>query len=430
MKVSKIKNNRIFIFEYISGGGFNQVDIPISLFTEGFGMLRAIVEDFKNLDFQIKTLIDYRIQHMTRYLKADFTMEINQSMDIFYEVKNAVKDCDYVFIIAPEFSDILYKLTKLMKDQNKIILSTNLETIRLGSSKLETFKYFKEKKVSTPQTYRLPSHLLNEDDVIKIFSKFECPVIIKPEDGVGAESIFYFENNNQISDFFSSNQNNLELDRTYIMQEYISGKDLSVSLISNSQGPNILSINAQLVEFSKLNSESTYMGGYTPIFDYEVIEKQLKKQVQQLDLKGSTGYYGIDFIRKTNNSLSFIEINPRLTTSYIGIRNITKKNPLLLILQPNIDLNDVVDSTHKYLSHFFRLQLKYEGDLPLNEVNEAIIPQIINEIPYIISPPLALNLDPTFACFIATKAKNMRDSIKQENHLTSILRKKEFIVIK
>ncbi|MHA1671800.1 MAG: ATP-grasp domain-containing protein [Promethearchaeota archaeon] len=428
--MSNTEINRIFIFEFISGGGFNHVDIPISLFTEGFGMLRAIVEDFKNLGFQIKTLIDYRIQHMIRYLKTDFTKEINQNMDIFLEVKKAVKDCKYVFIIAPEFSDILYNLTKIMKDQNKIILSMNLEAIKLGSSKLETYKYLKAKEVSTPLTYHLPSHSLYEDHVMKIILNFKLPVIIKPEDGVGAESIFYFEDKSQISSFFSSNQNHFELDRDYVIQEYIPGKDLSVSIIENSQEANILSINAQSVEISKLNNKSTYLGGYTPISDYENIGKKLKKQFKQLNLIGFKGYYGIDFIRKKDNSLSFIEINPRLTTSYIGIRNITKKNPLLLISQPDIDVNDVVDSNHEYLSHFFHLRLKFIGDLPLNEVNEGLIPQMIKENPHIASPPLALNEEPLFTCFIATKAKNMRDSKKQENRLISALEKKEFRVIK
>ncbi|MHA1623931.1 MAG: ATP-grasp domain-containing protein [Promethearchaeota archaeon] len=430
MKVSKMEIDRIFIFEFISGGGFNHVDIPISLFTEGFGMLRVIVEDFKNLGFQIKTLIDHRIQHMIRYLKTDFSKEINQNMDIFLEVKNAVKDCKYVFIIAPEFSGILYNLTKIMKDQNKIILSMSLEAIRLGSSKFETYKYFKAQEVSTPLTYHLPSHLLHKDHVMKIILNFKLPVIIKPEDGVGAENIFYFENKSQISSFFTSNRSQFESDRDYIIQEYVSGKDLSVSIIENSQGLNILSINAQFVEISKLNSNSSYLGGYTPISDYENVRKNLKKQFRQLNLIGFTGYYGIDFIRKTDNSLSFIEINPRLTTSYVGIRNITKKNPLLLILHPDIDVNNVVDSNHEYLSHFFHLRLRYVGELPLTEVNEGLIPQIMKEIPHIVSPPLALNEDSLFACFIATKAKNLRDSKKQENRLISALEKKEFRVIK
>jgi predicted ATP-grasp superfamily ATP-dependent carboligase len=430
MKVSSMEINRIFIFEFISGGGFNHVDIPISLFTEGFGMLRVIAEDFKNLGFQIKTLIDYRIQHMIRYLKTDFTMEINQNMDIFLEVKNAVKDCRYVFIIAPEFSGILYNLTKIMKDQNKIILSMSLEAIRLGSSKFETYIYCKAQEVSTPLTYHLPSLLLHKDHIMKIILKFKFPVIIKPEDGVGAESILYFENKSQISSFFTSSRSHFESNRDYIMQEYVPGKDLSVSIIGNSQGSNILSINAQFVEISKLTNKSSYLGGYTPISDYDNIRKKLEVQLQRLNLIGFTGYYGIDFIRKTDNSLSFIEINPRLTTSYIGIRNITKKNPLLLISQPDMDVNNVIDSTHEYFSHFFHLRLRYVGDLPLTEVNEGLIPQIIKEIPHIVSPPLALNEDPLFTCFIATKAKNMRDSKKQENRLINALEKKEFRVIK
>ena len=425
-----MKNNRIFIFEFISGGGFNHVDIPISLFNEGFGMLRGIVEDFKNLDFQIKTLIDYRIQHMIRYLKADFAKEINQSMDIFLEVKKAVNDCEYVFIIAPEFSDILFNLTKIMKDQNKIILSMNLEAIKLASSKFETYNYFKKQEVSTPLTYHLPSHLFNKDYFINLVSKLKFPIIIKPEDGVGAESIFYFENKSQISSFFSSNYNDFETDRDYIIQEYIPGEDLSVSIIGNTQGQNILSFNAQFVEIGINDSNSSYLGGYTPISDDENIRKKIKIQLHKLNLSGFRGYYGIDFIRKEDNSFSFIEINPRLTTSYIGIRNVTKKNPLLLISQPDIEVHSIVDSTHKDFSHFFHLRLSYVGELPLNEVNAGLIPRIMKENPLIVSPPLALNEDPSFACFIATKAKNMKDSKIQEDRLISALEKKEFRVIK
>ena len=42
-----IMGKRIFIFEYVSGGGFNKDEIPISLFCEGFGMLVALIKYFK-----------------------------------------------------------------------------------------------------------------------------------------------------------------------------------------------------------------------------------------------------------------------------------------------------------------------------------------------------------------------------------------------
>ena len=67
----------IFIFEFIAGGGFNQDEIPPSLFCEGFGMLRAIVEDFKALDYEIITILDNRIQCFSQYLEADEVNTIN-----------------------------------------------------------------------------------------------------------------------------------------------------------------------------------------------------------------------------------------------------------------------------------------------------------------------------------------------------------------
>ncbi|MHA1349843.1 MAG: hypothetical protein ACTSPZ_03280, partial [Promethearchaeota archaeon] len=61
----------IFIFEFVSGGGFSHDEIPSSLFCEGYAMLRTIIEDFKNLGFHITTLLDSRIEFLSHYMKAD-----------------------------------------------------------------------------------------------------------------------------------------------------------------------------------------------------------------------------------------------------------------------------------------------------------------------------------------------------------------------
>ena len=50
------------------------------------------------------------------------------------------------------------------------------------------------------------------------------------------------------------------------------------------------------------------------------------------------GYYGIDFIEKYNGSFNFIEINPRLTTSYIGIRNSINLNCAELIFNSRLNI--------------------------------------------------------------------------------------------
>jgi len=149
-------NQKIFIFEFVSGGGYNKVDIPSSLFCEGYAMLRTTIEDFKKLGFQIIVLLDNRIEFLSQYLKADIIELVNKNDDYIKVYTDCVKESSYCFIIAPEFSNILYNLTKIAKDYKKTVLSVDLEGIKLGSSKLKTYKFFLENKVNTPQTYAIP----------------------------------------------------------------------------------------------------------------------------------------------------------------------------------------------------------------------------------------------------------------------------------
>ena len=55
----------IFISEFFSGGGMSHQDIPGSFLSEGYAMLNAVVNDFKELyqDITITTTLDYRINN-------------------------------------------------------------------------------------------------------------------------------------------------------------------------------------------------------------------------------------------------------------------------------------------------------------------------------------------------------------------------------
>ena len=137
-----MNKERIFIFEFVSGGGFNQVDIPASLFSEGYGMLRSIITDFKDLDFEIITLLDYRIQSFSNYLEADFITIVHKFDNYIEHYKRCLKNTNYCFIIAPEFSDNLYNLTKLALDNNNKILYVTKAEERDYHSDHYLYKYF------------------------------------------------------------------------------------------------------------------------------------------------------------------------------------------------------------------------------------------------------------------------------------------------
>lgn len=424
-----MKNTTIFVFEFISGGGFRQIPIPSSLFCEGFGMLRSIIADFKALDFEIHTMLDNRVFFLSEIIKADHVRKVEINDNYLRIFKNLVKTSTYVFIIAPESSKILYNLTKIVRNQKKIVLSTNLYGIKSGASKLKAYKFFRKRKIPTPITYKIPYKRkdLDVDFIIKKFRKLNNPIVIKPEDGVGAESIKYFENESQIIGFFDNAEYELDRKRNYILQEFIEGKDLSISLIGGYYSkfdPLILSINFQDVNIKNIKSE--YFGGYTPLENNEELTKHLFINIDQIKLLKIEGYFGIDFIRKHNNSMSFIEINPRLTTSYMGLRNVINHNCAELIFNSRIKIPNKPEIQFLHHSHFTRLDFFYPDFKNIDVYNEELLPKLIKLIPEFVTPPISLDNSQNFSCFIATKSKDYTSSKIRVNEIINYMKSINF----
>jgi len=432
-----MNQNKIFIFEYVSGGGFNNIELPSSLFCEGFAMLRSLISDFKKIDYEISSLLDHRIISLSQYLNADFIDILNPDENFILKFKDNLKECKYCFIIAPEFSNILYNLTKIAFMMNKVILSVNLEGIRLASSKLLTYNYFKTHSVLTPITYSIPykNNRLDLNFIIKKLNEINKPIIIKPDDGVGAESIYYFKNRRQIENFFKRYEDKFDLSRNFILQEYINGDNLSISLIIyRDSNPLILSVNSQLIQIKDTNYDSQYFGGYTPVGNYYSIKAQIQANLQKIDLTKFNSYLGIDFIHDKQNLNYFIEINPRLTTSYIGIRNIIKTNLVELMLNPNEYAFDQYDIEPHYFSKFCRLELERTDDESYTKNINNKIKNLMKNIPELVTPPITFNSLPNqknqkYSCFIATKTKDQESSNSRIKQIIAFLKNQGFRVL-
>ena len=434
----------IFIFEFVSGGGFSQVEIPSSLFCEGFAMLRSIIEDFKNLGFHITTLLDSRIEFLSHYMKVDVVKPVELEEDFLKKYTDCVRSSNYCFVIAPEFSNILYNLTKIVKTNKKKLLSIDLNGVKLGASKLETYKFFIANGINTPESYRIPvkGSILDINWILQKCDQLNSSIVIKPDDGAGSESVFYFEKKDDVLQFFERFNKTFDTNRKYILQEYIEGDPMSVSIINdqtlektNENILKILSINAQNLQITDPTMESLYLGGSTPVKQFEQLRSQIEDILKCVDLSAFKGYFGIDFVKKTDNSLSFIEINPRLTTSYVGIRNVLEFNPVDLLLNQKKKVLEIYKfSPHKF-SEFTQIKLKYVGDYTSGEINNLLLPKLINLIPEILTPPIIIegvnkNKEVFYSCFIATKSNDVQSSKYRISQINQIFGKFNFRITK
>jgi predicted ATP-grasp superfamily ATP-dependent carboligase len=437
--------NRIFIFEWVSGGGFNSITIPSSLFCEGFGMLRSLILDFKELGFEIVTQIDIRIKNLIPFIRADEVHIIDSKDNVYRGFKKMIKSSKYCFIIAPESSYILYNLTKVAKKYCQEILSIDLKGISLASSKLKTYTYFMSYELKTPKTWLIPekNNALDKEFIEEKFRALHSPFVIKPLEGVGAESIFYLQTRKDILDFFQGSINEIDTNRKYILQNFIPGEDLSVSLIGQSQDKDILasdfsimSINSQKIILKDSEKGSEYFGGETPIKNYNDMFSSLEKLISQPDLSDFVGYYGIDFIRTRKNEIYFLEINPRLTTSYIGIRNILSINPAQLIMNAKMKLNQNLHVHPVKHSIFSRYELLYQGEKSYKYIINELIPEMIQKIPEIVTPPISFANEDTvmknrnFSVFLATNEVNADESYQRIKEVFNTFKAYDFQILK
>ncbi len=319
---------RIFIYEHITGGGLAGEPVDSTLLPEGFAMLSAVIEDFRVIGQEVVTTLDFNLKPMQEHLKAHRIIEISTKEDLEAKFAEIVAESDAVLIIAPEFDNILYNLTKTVEKAGRLLLGSNSNAIKLAGDKVETHKKALGAHVLIPSGIRVA---FSEDveKIDKICTQISYPVVFKPIDGVGGAGICIIANRQDIEAGLQTVRKHTKLD-SFQAQKLINGLDVSVSAIVSGQNVYPISLNAQLVKLGPPSGKSEYRGGYLPI-GHRLKEEAFENSRKVLHyIGGFQGYTGLDFVFSYAPFL--IEINPRITTSYLGLREVLSPNPAQLIL--------------------------------------------------------------------------------------------------
>lgn len=292
---------KILIFEYITGGGLAKQPLPESLLCEGEMMSRALIEDLLEInDTELIVTRDYRLP-LNEALKAEHitAITITPESDIDKLLLNLANKCDAVWPIAPETDDTLYNVCRLFESSNTALLSSCSDVVKIAGDKMATYQLLKAHGIPVVQTY-----LLNDKYDIQKHQSW----LIKPIDGVGCEGVRKFSRD-QITTLPSSDR--------LILQPFIEGRSLSLScLFFRGQGQ-LICVNEQLIKQS--NGQFLLEGCEVNINIDKQMYLQLVAQIAII-MPMLWGYIGIDLIEIDPGPL-VLEINPRLTTSYTGIKS-------------------------------------------------------------------------------------------------------------
>jgi predicted ATP-grasp superfamily ATP-dependent carboligase len=308
---------RILVYEYVSGGGYAQQTIPPSILAEGYAMLRCVTADLAAAGHHITVLLDERITKVDSTIDAYLTYSVSTTDEPQKLIHDSAESNDAILIIAPETDQTLQKIVKKVEETGKISLNCTSEAIAAISGKEALNSWLAKNGYATPKTLLLST----TDDVTglkdAITSQLRFPVVFKPIDGTSCSAISLVKTQEEI-DVAIKKIRNQSISAQFIVQEYIDGLAASISVISNGAKAVAVSLNKQQVTLAAAEYESCYTGGCVPL-DHPLKARALSLAEHLVEaFPGLRGYVGVDVIL-ADDTVYVVDVNPRLTTSYVGL---------------------------------------------------------------------------------------------------------------
>ncbi len=296
---------RILVFEYITGGGFNNQELPASLASEGMLMLQALLDDLREVmihrcdpPISVLVMMDERIKDTINAQGFEQCL-ISPAQNTKDEFLRLMQQCDAVWPIAPESDGILQDLCAAVEATGKRLLTSPASAVRIAGNKFNTYQLLMQHGIATVPT--------------QMYSDFEwdghLQWIVKPVDGVGCGDSYILS---KPEDF-----KQMALRKgSYIIQPHLQGKKTSLSCIFKEGRGWLLCVNNQHFEIIDQQYHLVNI-----IVNHDIKSESYYSFVAKIAeaMPDLWGYVGIDLI-ETPEQILVLEINPRLTTSFAGIK--------------------------------------------------------------------------------------------------------------
>lgn len=311
----------LLVYEYLTGGGlWSEQTGAIAehpLLAEGQSMVSAVAEDLARIDdVQLVQLRDARLPRISQPVSQ--VVEIGSQQEEREQLAHWVARTDGTILIAPEHERRLLDRCEWVERQGGRLCSPGAEFVELTTDKYATGKRLAAAGVPTPAA----SLLSSLDAALASTAPFPC--VLKPVDGVGSLDTHLIGSESDWPGL--TRQLGDQPSRGWIVQPYQSGTAVGVSALCGPRGPVLLPPCTQQVSS---NGRFTYLGGQYPLESAMVARACNLARRSLAALPPAVGYVGIDMIlgdEASGQADVVLEVNPRLTTSYIGLRHATRCN--------------------------------------------------------------------------------------------------------
>lgn len=276
-------------------------------------MLEVLLDDIAALaGMEILTTRDARLAPLSGAVEV---IQIGQEEDVWLVWERCILEADAFWPIAPENGGVLARLSNLAEKHGKVLLGSSPHAVALTASKYQTFMALRAAGLHAVPTFRPADNSMTDAG----------PWVGKPDDGAGCEDTRCFFDRIRMQSWLSRNGRM----QTHVVQPYMPGTAASLSMLCKDGQAWLLSCNRQLVELQggKFRYRGSVLNDMRRHWDeFESIAQAVSKA-----MPGLAGYVGVDVLVDEKQA-QVLEVNPRLTTSYAGLRRAIGCNPARLVV--------------------------------------------------------------------------------------------------
>jgi predicted ATP-grasp superfamily ATP-dependent carboligase len=294
-----------FVYEWATGGGLVDAagPVPASILREGAAMIGALAGDLVRIaNCRVSALRDPRVLQLS--LPGCAVFDVISRKSHREEFERLAAEADATILIAPELDDILLKAAQLATASGARLMSPSVDFIRIAADKQRTCEILAAAGVPVPSGRRLePDEPLPSD--------FEYPAVVKPVIGAGSQDTFMVSGPYDGTPAYAWPRR---------LEIYVPGLAVSVAMLCGPGGRISLEPCKQRIsEDGRLR----YLGGEMPLAAGLAERARSLGERALAAMPMAIGYVGVDLVlgREPDGSQdAVIEINPRMTTSYVGLR--------------------------------------------------------------------------------------------------------------
>ncbi|MEY4566711.1 MAG: hypothetical protein RLY14_1681 [Planctomycetota bacterium] len=345
---------RALLLEFVLGGGLQsqpESEIPDSFRKEGWTMMSAVAHDWRDHTIHHEGLVnsfDLVVPLDPRAFKwfSDTNSEqlfvpLDPEINYLQQWCSLAKDADAVIVIAPECDNILENVVEEIDRVTTRRIGCRNPFLQRACNKLQMAECLRSLDRDSGFEQAEPFHPLTISvatfrDGSEEFQNDSDLWVIKLLDGAGCEGI-YRGSSKDVKEWLR----NVDSPNRYLVQAWREGQAGSVAVWVSKDRRLWMPPVHQQIEWKASESfpqldKPQYHGGEGPMPPrlWNEVHRFGDRVLDRLG-EGAGGWIGIDFVYRVIDgqlAITAIEVNPRWTTSYVGIRHLYRGNLLLDLL--------------------------------------------------------------------------------------------------